>query len=267
MAAVYSALRTVVASAPAGYSALVSAWIHASAPPVGRSYPSEETVDEEEATLSAKQLAVMRRIPSSSKHSWMSSATASVANVNDSPTGSVTVTGTATQGQTLTAGNTLADADGLGAITYQWLRDGVAIDGATSAAYTLQAADASTAVTVSATYTDAQYDQLAKHEIKWTDPSVKDALTTLAQVWGKPDYIAGGANGALQTDFPASVTQVFTGGDQPKAAMVAAGVFLLARLWPVLSGTDAWFLIVSLTGLMTMVVAASFSSVVDKACI
>ncbi|MDQ1045997.1 ABC transporter substrate-binding protein [Streptomyces sp. V4I2] len=70
-----------------------------------------------------------------------------------------------------------------------------------------------------------KYDQLAKHEIKWTDPSVKDALTTLAQVWGKKDYVAGGAAGALQTDFPASVTQTFTGGDQPKAGMVYEGDF------------------------------------------
>jgi alpha-glucoside transport system substrate-binding protein len=70
-----------------------------------------------------------------------------------------------------------------------------------------------------------KYDQLAQHKIKWTDPSVKDALTTLAQVWGKKDYVAGGATGALQTDFPASVTQVFTGGDQPKAGMVYEGDF------------------------------------------
>jgi len=40
------------------------------------------------------------------------------------------------------------------------------------------------------------------------------------------------------------------------ATMVKAGIFLLARLWPVLSGTQEWFLIVSLTGLVTMVVAA-----------
>jgi hypothetical protein len=39
-------------------------------------------------------------------------------------TGSVTTTGTAEVGQTLSAGNTLADVDGLGAITYQWYRDG-----------------------------------------------------------------------------------------------------------------------------------------------
>ncbi|MGW4759210.1 ABC transporter substrate-binding protein [Streptomyces chartreusis] len=86
-----------------------------------------------------------------------------------------------------------------------------------------------------------KYDQLAKHEIKWTDASVKDALTTLAQVWGKKDYVAGGADGALQTDFPASVTQVFTGGDQPKAAMVYEGDFAQVNIVQAKAGvgTDA----------------------------
>jgi multicomponent K+:H+ antiporter subunit A len=40
------------------------------------------------------------------------------------------------------------------------------------------------------------------------------------------------------------------------ATMVKAGIFLLARLWPAMSGTQEWFLIVSLTGLVTMVIAA-----------
>lgn len=40
------------------------------------------------------------------------------------------------------------------------------------------------------------------------------------------------------------------------ATMVKAGVFLLARFWPVLGGTDAWFLVVTLTGLITMLVGA-----------
>ncbi|MFC8101586.1 ABC transporter substrate-binding protein [Streptomyces sp. NPDC057363] len=75
-----------------------------------------------------------------------------------------------------------------------------------------------------------KYDQLAKHEIKWTDPSVKEALTTLAEIWGKKDYVAGGATGALQTEFPASVTQTFTGGDQPKAGMVYEGDFVQVNI-------------------------------------
>jgi multicomponent K+:H+ antiporter subunit A len=40
------------------------------------------------------------------------------------------------------------------------------------------------------------------------------------------------------------------------ATMVKAGVFLLARLWPVLAGTQAWFLIVTMAGLVTMLVGA-----------
>lgn len=68
-----------------------------------------------------------------------------------------------------------------------------------------------------------KYDDLAEHEIKWTDPSVKEALTTLGELFGKKGFVAGGANGALQTEFPASVKQTFTGGDQPKAGMVFEG--------------------------------------------
>ncbi|RZL10805.1 MAG: DUF4347 domain-containing protein, partial [Rubrivivax sp.] len=86
--------------------------------------------------------------------SLTSATTASVANINDSPTGSVTISGTATQGQLLTAGNTLADADGLGAVSYQWLRNGVAIAGATSGTYVLTQADVGTAISVRGSYTD-----------------------------------------------------------------------------------------------------------------
>ncbi|GAB1393881.1 monovalent cation/H+ antiporter subunit A [Rhodocyclaceae bacterium] len=39
------------------------------------------------------------------------------------------------------------------------------------------------------------------------------------------------------------------------ATMVKAGVFLLARLWPVLAGTDAWFWIVGGAGLCSLVLA------------
>ncbi|MEV3931610.1 MULTISPECIES: ABC transporter substrate-binding protein [unclassified Streptomyces] len=86
-----------------------------------------------------------------------------------------------------------------------------------------------------------KYDQLAKHEIKWTDPSVKDALTTLAELFGKPSLISGGADGALQTEFPVSVTQTFTGGDQPKGAMVFEGDFVSINIAQTKAkiGTDA----------------------------
>lgn len=86
-----------------------------------------------------------------------------------------------------------------------------------------------------------KYDQLAKHEIKWTDPSVKDALTTLAQLWGKKDFLAGGNKGAVGTEFTKSVEQTFTGGDQPKGAMVYEGDFAQVNIQQTKAkvGTDA----------------------------
>ncbi|HUG46244.1 MAG TPA: monovalent cation/H+ antiporter subunit A, partial [Sphingomicrobium sp.] len=43
------------------------------------------------------------------------------------------------------------------------------------------------------------------------------------------------------------------------ATMVKAGVFLLARLWPVLAGSDLWFYLVATTGLATMLIGASIA--------
>jgi len=40
------------------------------------------------------------------------------------------------------------------------------------------------------------------------------------------------------------------------ATLVKAGVFLMARLWPVMAGTDAWFWIVGTAGLITMLIGA-----------
>jgi ABC-type glycerol-3-phosphate transport system substrate-binding protein len=68
------------------------------------------------------------------------------------------------------------------------------------------------------------YDKLSKHQIKWTDPSVKKALTTMGQVVGDTSNIAGGTSGALQTDFPTSVQNVFA--VKPKAAQVIEGDFV-----------------------------------------
>jgi alpha-glucoside transport system substrate-binding protein len=69
-----------------------------------------------------------------------------------------------------------------------------------------------------------RYDRLARHEIPWTDQSVKDALTTMRQLIGEPNYVAKGLNGALQTGFEDSVKLVF--GPTPQAAMVYEGDFV-----------------------------------------
>ena len=80
--------------------------------------------------------------------------TVTISAVNDDPTGSVTVTGDAKTGQTLTASNTLADDDGLGDISYQWSKDGAAVSGATNSTLVLDDDDIGSTYTVTASYTD-----------------------------------------------------------------------------------------------------------------
>ncbi|MEU8715180.1 ABC transporter substrate-binding protein [Streptomyces sp. NPDC048663] len=111
-----------------------------------------------------------------------------------------------------------------------------------------------------------KYDQLAQHRIKWTDPSVKEALTTLAQIWGKKGYVAGDADGALQTEFPASVTQTFTGGDQPKAGMVYEGDFVQVNIGETKAkvGTDAKVFPFPAVGSAAPVVSGGDAAVVFK---
>jgi alpha-glucoside transport system substrate-binding protein len=70
----------------------------------------------------------------------------------------------------------------------------------------------------------AKYDQLTNHTIKWTDPSVKTALTTMAAAFKDPSNIAGGVSGALQSDFPTAVSKVFV--DPAKAAQIMEGDFV-----------------------------------------
>jgi ABC-type glycerol-3-phosphate transport system substrate-binding protein len=80
-----------------------------------------------------------------------------------------------------------------------------------------------------------KYDLLTAHKIKWTDPTVKSALSKMAQILGDTQNIPGGASAALQTGFPQSVDEVFS--KSPKAAMVIEGDFVpgvaTAKLKPV----------------------------------
>ncbi|KUJ65198.1 sugar ABC transporter substrate-binding protein [Streptomyces albus subsp. albus] len=75
-----------------------------------------------------------------------------------------------------------------------------------------------------------KYDLLAQHKIKWTDPSVTRALTTLAELWGGKGLLAGGRDGALQTAFPDSVTKVYGNAAEPDAGMVFEGDFVAGNI-------------------------------------
>jgi ABC-type glycerol-3-phosphate transport system substrate-binding protein len=74
------------------------------------------------------------------------------------------------------------------------------------------------------TFGMAKYQQLSHHTIKWTDPSVKTALTTMGKILGDTPNIAGGTSGALQYSFNQSVTNAFA--SPPKAAMVFEADFV-----------------------------------------
>ena len=67
------------------------------------------------------------------------------------------------------------------------------------------------------------YNKLSAHKIKWTDPSVKQALTSMQALF-QSGMMAGGTSGALQTGFADSVNLVFQ--NPPKAAMIIEGDFV-----------------------------------------
>jgi hypothetical protein len=77
-----------------------------------------------------------------------------VGNVNEQPSGSVTISGALSVGSILTASHSVVDPDGAGSGGYQWTRNGSNITGATGAKYTLTSADAGQAIAVKLIYTD-----------------------------------------------------------------------------------------------------------------
>jgi hypothetical protein len=122
------------------------------------------------------------------QESETSAETDTVANVNDDPTGSVLITGTAEEDQTLTATNTLVDEDGLGAISYQWSAAGVAITGAISETLTLTQSEVGKKITVTASYTDQQgTEESATSDETDTVANVNDDPTGSVKIGGTPE--------------------------------------------------------------------------------
>jgi VCBS repeat-containing protein len=108
--------------------------------------------------------------------------------INDTPVGLPTISGTATEDQTLTANTAgISDADGLGAFSYQWLRNGVAIGGATSSTYTLVDADVGSQISVQVNYTDGH----------GTNESVTSMQTAAVTNVNHAPVIGGDSTGAV----------------------------------------------------------------------
>ena len=113
-----------------------------------------------------------------------SAATSAVMRGNNLPTGEITISGTASQGNDLTAVTTaLADEDGLGTLSYQWLRDGEEISGATSESYELGENDGGEIINVKVTYTDKyggneEVSSISMDEVNFK-PTLENSLTNV----------------------------------------------------------------------------------------
>ena len=120
-----------------------------------------------------------------------------VSNINDDPSGDVTITGTLMQGSTLTAvTDTLADTDGLGDLSYQWMRDGSDIVGANSASYTLTADDFRSAVSVSVNYKDAYgavESKTSVAKVNWDLTLIGDDADNILTAGSGDDTLSGGS--------------------------------------------------------------------------
>jgi ABC-type glycerol-3-phosphate transport system substrate-binding protein len=77
-----------------------------------------------------------------------------------------------------------------------------------------------------------KYDQLATHEISWTDPSVKEALGVFGEVVGNDSNLLGGVSGTLQSEFPAALVQTFSKDPQ-------AGLYYEADFVATAAGDEA----------------------------
>ena len=77
--------------------------------------------------------------------------------LNNRATGAPSISGVLQQDEELTADTAgIADADGVGTLSYKWLADGTAISGATSATYTLTASEVGDAISLTVTFTDVE---------------------------------------------------------------------------------------------------------------
>jgi hypothetical protein len=119
--------------------------------------------------------------------------TTEIVNVNDIPGGQPIIIGTPTEDHTLQVSTSgMTDSDGLGAFSFQWLRNGVPIAGATGVTHVLGDADVGTRVSVEVQYIDG--NGTAETLIsEMTDPveNINDAPTLLSLGDQFIDLIAG----------------------------------------------------------------------------
>lgn len=131
---------------------------------------------------------------------------------NHLPTGKVTINDTTPSvGDTLVAGNTLADADGLGAITYQW-KAGSTVLG-TGATHTVTAAELGKTLTVTASYTDKGGSNESVSST--ATAAVAESGTVTPPVGGTPGFVFTPQSGTATGEDGSSVDYAVTLNSQP----------------------------------------------------
>jgi alpha-glucoside transport system substrate-binding protein len=110
------------------------------------------------------------------------------------------------------------------------------------------------------------YDRLARHLLRWTDPTVVQTLQLLADYWRTPKFVEGGPAGALQVTFTQAIADVF--GAKPLSAMLYEGDFVaseIKKLKETQVGTGArFFTWPSINGSKNSVVTAGDQAVAFK---
>jgi uncharacterized delta-60 repeat protein len=141
--------------------------------------------------------------------------TLTVANVNDAPTGSVSITGTVVEDQTLSVIDTLSDVDGMGTRSYSWQSSANGTDWATigtGTSFTLGDSEVGKQIRVTASYTDGQ----------GTAEAVASNATNTVAINHAP--VLGGGDGKLTTNIGASSDAGYSAALQPDGRILVAGV-------------------------------------------
>ncbi|HYF20063.1 MAG TPA: Ig-like domain-containing protein, partial [Ramlibacter sp.] len=141
---------------------------------------------------------------------FTSAATAPVQDVDDAPTGAVTLVGTARLGQVLSAVHSLQDADGMGPIEWRWYADDRPISWAGGATLELSADLVGKAITVEARYTDrgGAFNQVASEPSTAVEPGPTAVLQGMAYHWRSHVLLEGVSVQAVQT-APGSTGDLF----------------------------------------------------------
>ena len=127
-----------------------------------------------------------------------------VTDVNDKPTGSVLISGTPTQGETLTADvSGLSDQDGLGTFAYQWKADGTSIPDASGSSFLITQAEVGQTISVVASYTDGGS----------TEESIESAATDAVEDINDPAEGTLAADGYLLVGKTLSAVDLLTDQD------------------------------------------------------